>query len=122
MPLVMIKSDPRAREKPCIRCGYSLRKVTDSIHCPECGLAVWLSLNNNDTLENSNPDWLRRSALALDCHRQPLAGADVAKPAVAEDVGVERHEQPLVGDDAAGAGGGVEAVDGGLHVSRLVAG
>jgi hypothetical protein len=65
MPLVMIKSDPRAREKPCIRCGYSLRKVTDSPHCPECGLSVWLSLNNNDTLENSNPDWLRRSALAL---------------------------------------------------------
>jgi hypothetical protein len=65
MPLVMIKSDPRAREKPCIRCGYSLRKVTDSIHCPECGLSVWLSLNNNDALENSNPDWLRRSALAL---------------------------------------------------------
>jgi len=65
MPVVMIKSDPRAREKPCIRCGYSLRKVTDSVHCPECGLSVWLSLNNNDALENSNPDWLRRMALAL---------------------------------------------------------
>jgi hypothetical protein len=64
MPLVMIKSDPRAREKPCIRCGYSLRKVTDSIHCPECGLSVWLSLNQNDTLENSNPEWLRRTAIA----------------------------------------------------------
>jgi hypothetical protein len=64
MPLVMIKSDPRAREKPCIRCGYSLRKVTDSIRCPECGLSVWLSLNQNDTLDNSNPEWLRRTALA----------------------------------------------------------
>lgn len=64
MPPTLIKSDPRAREKPCIRCGYSLRKVTDSLHCPECGLAVWLSLNQNDTLDNSNPDWLRRTAFA----------------------------------------------------------
>ena len=65
MPLVQIKSDPRAREKPCIRCGYSLRKVTDSPHCPECGLAVWLSLNPNDALDISNPEWLRRGAVAL---------------------------------------------------------
>lgn len=65
MPLVIIKSDPRAREKPCIRCGYSLRKVTDTNHCPECGLSVWLSLNQNDTLEMSNPEWLRRMAGAL---------------------------------------------------------
>jgi hypothetical protein len=65
MPLVMIKSDPRSREKPCLRCGYSLRKITDSNHCPECGLSLWLSLNQNDTLEMSNPDWLRRMALAL---------------------------------------------------------
>ena len=44
MPLVIIKSDRRAREKPCLRCGYSLRRI-DSTHCPECGLSVWLSLN-----------------------------------------------------------------------------
>lgn len=61
----IIKSDPRAREKPCIRCGYSLRKITDSTHCPECGLSVWLSLNQNDTLEMSNPEWLRRMAWGL---------------------------------------------------------
>ena len=65
MPLVVIKTDPRAREKPCIRCGYSLRKVTDSPHCPECGLSVWLSLNNNDALDASNPAWLRGMAVAL---------------------------------------------------------
>jgi hypothetical protein len=64
MPLVMIKSDPRAREKPCIRCGYSLRKI-DATHCPECGLSVWLSLNNNDALDTSNPDWLRRMSTGL---------------------------------------------------------
>jgi hypothetical protein len=61
----MIRSDPRAREKPCLRCGYSLRKVTDGQHCPECGLSVWLSLNQNDTLEVSNPDWLRRMQLGV---------------------------------------------------------
>jgi hypothetical protein len=64
MPLIMIKSDPRAREKPCLRCGYSLRKI-DATHCPECGLSVWLSLNNNDGLDSSRPEWLRRMATAL---------------------------------------------------------
>jgi hypothetical protein len=64
MPVVMIKSDPRAREKPCLRCGYSLRKI-DATHCPECGLSVWLSLNNNDSLDASRPEWLRRMAAAL---------------------------------------------------------
>ena len=65
MPVVIIKNDVRSREKPCLRCGYSLRKINDSNHCPECGLSVWLSLNQNDTLEMSNPVWLRRMALGL---------------------------------------------------------
>src|SRR5512143_277321 len=56
----IIKSDPRAREKPCLRCGYSLRKNLDAKYCPECGLSVWLSLNGNDALDFSNPAWLRR--------------------------------------------------------------
>jgi hypothetical protein len=64
MRVIMIKSDVRAREKPCIRCGYSLRKI-DAQHCPECGLSVWLSLNQNDTLEWSNPGWLRVMAKGL---------------------------------------------------------
>ncbi len=58
----MIKSDPRARLKPCLRCGYSLRNITDSRNCPECGLAIWLSLSGNDDLEMSSPTWLRRLA------------------------------------------------------------
>jgi len=65
MLVTMIKSDPKAREKPCLRCGYSLRRLTDTNYCPECGLSLWLSLNNNDTLEMSNPDWLRRMAVGL---------------------------------------------------------
>src|SRR5262245_44297110 len=64
MPPTMIKSDPRAREKPCLRCGYSLRKLLDAKHCPECGLSVWLSLNGNDALDWSNPAWLRKLAVA----------------------------------------------------------
>jgi hypothetical protein len=55
----MIKSDKRAREKPCLRCGYSLRRI-DALHCPECGLSVWRSLNANDALEWSNPPWLMK--------------------------------------------------------------
>jgi hypothetical protein len=64
MHVVLIKSDPKAREKPCLRCGYSLRKILDSKYCPECGLSVWLSLNPNDALDWSNPAWLRRLSLA----------------------------------------------------------
>ena len=71
MGLVQIKSDPRARDKPCLRCGYSLRHIVDSRHCPECGLSAWISLGGNDALDASNPDWLRKvlAAVAL------LAGA-----------------------------------------------
>jgi hypothetical protein len=59
----MIKSDPRARLRPCLRCGYSLRNVPDARVCPECGLSVWLTLSGNDDLEMSNPEWLARLAL-----------------------------------------------------------
>jgi hypothetical protein len=57
-----ILSDPRAREKPCLRCGRSLKKVLDDRHCPDCGLSLWISLNPNDSLEWSNARWLRATA------------------------------------------------------------
>jgi hypothetical protein len=64
MNVTLVKSDRRAREKPCLRCGYSLRKLTDTRHCPECGLSIWLSLNSNDSLDWSNPAWLQRISTA----------------------------------------------------------
>jgi hypothetical protein len=63
MNVILVKSDARAREKPCLQCGYSLRKLTDSTHCPECGLSIWMSLNGNDSLDWSKSTWLRRMAL-----------------------------------------------------------
>jgi hypothetical protein len=56
------RSDPRAREKPCIRCGLSLRKHLDDRYCPDCGLSVWMSLNANDALDYSNANWLRKAS------------------------------------------------------------
>ncbi len=57
-----ILSDPRAREKPCLRCGRSLKKNLDDRYCPDCGLSVWISLNPNDSLEWSKASWLKTAA------------------------------------------------------------
>ena len=91
MPLTIIKADQRGREKPCLRCGYSLRRITDSNYCPECGLSVWLSLNQNDTLEMSNPDWLRRMAVGL----WILAAASVISLAVLTPVTIYTFQTML---------------------------
>jgi hypothetical protein len=55
--------DERAKLRPCLRCGYSLRSNLDAKRCPECGLTVWLSLTRNNALDMSNPDWLRRMTI-----------------------------------------------------------
>lgn len=58
-------SDKQARLKPCLRCGYSLRHNIDAKNCPECGLAVRISLADNRALEWSNPSWQRFLAFAF---------------------------------------------------------
>lgn len=75
MHIKRVISDPKARQKPCVRCGLSLKKHLDERYCPRCGLSVWMSLNQNDSLEYSNPAWLRKAStgawvLAM---AQPLA-------------------------------------------------
>src|SRR3954451_3565540 len=62
---VILVSDKQARLKPCLRCGYSLRHIAGAKNCPECGLAVRVSLSGNSGLEWSNPRWQRFRALAF---------------------------------------------------------
>ncbi len=57
-------SDKRAKLKPCLRCGYSLLHIAGARNCPECGLAIRISLSGNRGLEWSNPRWQRFLALA----------------------------------------------------------
>lgn len=64
MGMKIITSDPRARSKPCLRCGYSLVKI-ESARCPECGLPMFISACGIDALHMSNPAWLRRMRLGL---------------------------------------------------------
>jgi hypothetical protein len=58
-------SDKQARLKPCLRCGYSLLRIAGARNCPECGLAVRISLAGNSGLEWTNPRWQRVLARAL---------------------------------------------------------
>jgi hypothetical protein len=57
--------DRPARLKPCLRCGYSLLGIAGARNCPECGLAVRVSLSGNSRLEWSNPRWQRILAAAF---------------------------------------------------------
>ena len=58
-------SDKRGRLKPCLRCGYSLVHIAGARNCPECGLAVRVSLSDNRGLPWSNPRWQRYLAVAF---------------------------------------------------------
>ena len=62
---VILVSDKKARQKPCLRCGYSLLRIAGAKNCPECGLAVRVSLAGNSALEWSNPRWQRVIALGF---------------------------------------------------------
>src|SRR4051812_12950384 len=56
---VILVSDKQARLKPCLRCGYSLRYAAGIKNCPECGLAVRITLAGHSGLEWTNPRWQR---------------------------------------------------------------
>jgi hypothetical protein len=57
--------DKQARQKPCLRCGYSLRSIVSAKNCPECGLAARISLSDNRALEWTNPSWQRGLAVGF---------------------------------------------------------
>src|SRR5688572_21970481 len=56
---------PNLRDRPCWRCGYTLRNLPlDARNCPECGLAVRITLSANASLSFADPAWLGRLSLA----------------------------------------------------------
>jgi len=62
---IILISDKQAQRKPCLRCGYSLRHIVGVKNCPECGLAVRISLSGNKGLEWSSPHWQRVLAVGF---------------------------------------------------------
>jgi hypothetical protein len=48
------------QDLPCWHCGYNLRGLTPDRTCPECGLAIERTLNQD--LIRADPAWLRRVA------------------------------------------------------------
>lgn len=54
-------SGPVQGEIPCRSCGYLLKGLPATGRCPECGVAVAVSLHG-DSLAHASPRWLTRAA------------------------------------------------------------
>ena len=63
MPAMTCAVDIIEEEYPCCGCEYDLRGLPADGRCPECGVAVGVSLEGN-TLHHADPRWLKRLMVA----------------------------------------------------------
>src|SRR5829696_7119424 len=57
-------ADLDQRDRPCVRCGYSLMGHDERGRCPECGLPAYWSLRAPDNLSQYPPAWVARMSWA----------------------------------------------------------
>ena len=70
--------DLDARDRPCVRCGYSLMGHDEHGRCPECGLAAYWSLRAPKKLSQYPAVWVARMSWATRLLFATYLGAAVA--------------------------------------------
>ncbi|HTW95876.1 MAG TPA: hypothetical protein VMD30_13820 [Tepidisphaeraceae bacterium] len=63
-------------DTPCRKCQYNLRSLSTDSRCPECGTPVGFSVRG-DLIRYSDPDWVDRIRLGLQCLVGVLALIDM---------------------------------------------
>ena len=77
-PVALNTADLDTRDRPCVRCGYSLMGHDEHARCPECGLATYWSLRAPEKLSQYPAAWIARMSWATRLLLLTYAGAAAA--------------------------------------------